>query len=427
VSSRHTRSFFGVMLAVVFALSAVVVAPASAKLTKHQKAHIRKQLKRAIKKHPRLIRSKSFLKKAALSDFTLPVTIRLQQAQNQANAKDPNPANNPNSANLDLGPSLGSRSVPLYGKVNAHIKFADALDSSRPGDVSLILDNGPGLSTAAVPLLGNAGSSTNNSTGPTPGCADYYAPATGFAGGPGTAHPGGGPTDVDLPANSPYMGQNFPMGDGSSAADVVLRTTALSLNVTNGSGRANLFDAQPASLPQVDVGVTLGTDINSVLREVDGDTPVSPALGGGNYAALFNCRQAITGVVHNVLHARLTGSLRISPAITADGYLRLAKVDLGGPTVPNNVQACLVPDTTLGFLANPGPAPNAFGFTFGPNNYSATPTATCNAGGTILNGAPFNVQTVPGADIDTNGSTVRLAADLSATLKGEVLIGNVPG
>jgi hypothetical protein len=31
------------MLAVVFALSAVVVAPASAKLTKHQKAHIRKQ------------------------------------------------------------------------------------------------------------------------------------------------------------------------------------------------------------------------------------------------------------------------------------------------------------------------------------------------------------------------------------------------
>ena len=51
MSSRHTRSFFGVMLAVVFALSAVIVAPASAKLTKHQKAHIRKQLKRAIHKN----------------------------------------------------------------------------------------------------------------------------------------------------------------------------------------------------------------------------------------------------------------------------------------------------------------------------------------------------------------------------------------
>src|SRR6059058_2681889 len=63
VSSRHTRSFFGVMLAVVFALSAVVVAPASAKLTKAQKAHVRKQLKRAIKKNPRLIKSKRFIKK----------------------------------------------------------------------------------------------------------------------------------------------------------------------------------------------------------------------------------------------------------------------------------------------------------------------------------------------------------------------------
>ena len=47
VSSRHTRSFFGVMLAVVFALSAVVVAPASAKLTKSQKVHIRHQLRKA--------------------------------------------------------------------------------------------------------------------------------------------------------------------------------------------------------------------------------------------------------------------------------------------------------------------------------------------------------------------------------------------
>jgi hypothetical protein len=427
VSSRHTRSIFGLLLAVVFALSAIIVAPASAKLTKSQKAHMRHQLRKQIKKHPRLIRSKSFIKKAALSDFRLPVTIRLQPAQDPANTKDPDPTHNPNSALLDLGPSLGQRHVPLYGKVNAHIVFADALDSSRPGDVTLSLDNGPGLSTAAVPLLGNAGSSTNQSTDATPGCADYYAAGTGFAGGPSTTHPGGGPGDVDLPAHSPYMGENFPMADGSSADDVVLRTAPLSLDVTSGSGRANLFDAQGASIPQVDVGVSLGTDINTVLREVDGDTPLAPPTGG-NVAALFNCRQAVTGVVHNSLNARLTGKLRISPAITADGYLRLAKVDLGGPTVPNSVEACLVPDTTLGFLANPGPAPNALGFTFNPTAYSATPTANCNAGGSILNGAPFNVQTVSGSNVApaSNGSTVRLAADLSATLKAEVLIGNVP-
>ena len=63
MSSRHTRSFFGVMLAVVFALSAVVVAPASAKLTKHQKAHIRHKLMRQIKHNPKLIRNKRFIKK----------------------------------------------------------------------------------------------------------------------------------------------------------------------------------------------------------------------------------------------------------------------------------------------------------------------------------------------------------------------------
>ena len=68
MSSRHTRSFFGVLLVMVFALSAVVVAPASAKLSKHQKAHVRKQLKRAIHKNPKLIRSKSFIKKASLVD-----------------------------------------------------------------------------------------------------------------------------------------------------------------------------------------------------------------------------------------------------------------------------------------------------------------------------------------------------------------------
>src|SRR5204862_7404216 len=138
-----------------------------------------------------------------------------------------------------------------------------ALDSSRPGDVSLILDNGPGLSTAAVPLLGNAHSSTNLSTDATPGCGDYYA---GFT----AAQPSPAFHDVDLPENSPYMGNlNFPMGDGSSAADVVLRTAPLALDVTAGGGRANLFDAQGASIPQVDVSVTLGTDINTVLREVD--------------------------------------------------------------------------------------------------------------------------------------------------------------
>ena len=48
------------------------------KISKSQKASISKQLRKQIKKNPRAIRSKSFLRKAALVNFKLPVTIRLR-------------------------------------------------------------------------------------------------------------------------------------------------------------------------------------------------------------------------------------------------------------------------------------------------------------------------------------------------------------
>src|SRR5213078_2624202 len=130
VSSRHTRSLFGVMLAVVFALSAVVVAPASAKLTKSQKVHIRHQLRKAIKKNPKLIRSKSFIKKASLVNFKLPVTIRLRNSSS------------PNNANVELGASLGQREVDLGGKLAAEIVFHDSYDGGALGNVDLSILTG---------------------------------------------------------------------------------------------------------------------------------------------------------------------------------------------------------------------------------------------------------------------------------------------
>ncbi len=47
-------------------------------ISKKQKAAISKQLRKQIKKNPRVIRSKSFLRKAGLVDFRLPVTIRIR-------------------------------------------------------------------------------------------------------------------------------------------------------------------------------------------------------------------------------------------------------------------------------------------------------------------------------------------------------------
>src|SRR4051812_12762267 len=93
-------------LVVVAALSVGLLAgPASAKTTKmsaKQKAAVRAQLRKAVKKNPSVIRRKSFLKKASLVNFTLPITVKLRGS---------NTATNPNLATLDLGPSLGQREI----------------------------------------------------------------------------------------------------------------------------------------------------------------------------------------------------------------------------------------------------------------------------------------------------------------------------
>jgi hypothetical protein len=154
VSSRHTRGFFGVMLAVVFALSAVIVAPASAKLSKSQKAHIRHQLRKQIKKNPKLIRSKHFIKKASLVNFKLPVTLRLRNTSG-VNGNYPN--GNPNLANVDLGASLGQRSVALGGSLSGEITFQDSYDGGALGNVNLEIRPSANhqLTSTSIPLLWN--------------------------------------------------------------------------------------------------------------------------------------------------------------------------------------------------------------------------------------------------------------------------------
>ena len=167
-------------LVVVAALSVGLLAgPASAKTTRlsaKQKAAIRHKLMRQIKKNPKLFGRKSFMKKASLVDFVLPVTIKL---------RDSNSANNPNSANIDLGASLGQRTINLGGTLPAEIKFHDSFDGGALGNVDLTLlpgGNG-GLTTTSIPLLWNtqvsqAGSHWYDAGGSpfgdaNPGCGDF--------------------------------------------------------------------------------------------------------------------------------------------------------------------------------------------------------------------------------------------------------------
>jgi hypothetical protein len=317
-----------------------------------------------------------------------------------------------------------------------------------------------------------------------------YAPATGVTvqGDPGYTDAGGNQgcagfagdgTASDVDALSKMSTSLDPgvnnVGDGpyspeagATQQDVVLRTGPLSLSVDdpaggsitlpNGSvqdvgpsgGRANLFGSPVnGGGDSVDVTVNLATDINSIARQVDGAFP-GPAGGGGtaekngNISSYFNCRQAWTGKVENHLTGiKLAGGLHISPAITADGKLRIAKVNLATPSgqaAKVAVAACLAPyqlfaagKTGIGDSQTVAPnLPLGNAALFNPlaaadtDNVSAAPTADCNATGGPLNRDPFNVSPIPGSDVLTNGSEVVVSGDLSVeALRGEVLIGNV--
>src|SRR4051812_19368420 len=137
--SRRTLRVLGLTLIVALVASAFV-ANADARthrLSKAQKHAITKKLMRAVKKNPRVISKRWFLKKASLVSFSLPSTIRLDQAAGQTGQHE---SDYPRSrAILDLGPSLGTRTIPLSGVLHANINFNDAFDGGHLGDVRITL------------------------------------------------------------------------------------------------------------------------------------------------------------------------------------------------------------------------------------------------------------------------------------------------
>lgn len=189
-----------------------------------------------------------------------------------------------------------------------------------------------------------------------------------------------GPNPHPFPSGSaPGTGNGSPTTYGG-AADTVLRTSALSLGIAPGGvsvdmstgtpttpgglttaqgsqdvtlgysgGQANLFGTIPGKNVGIDVTVNLATKINSIVRIMDQDIFKNPGLiEGENYpAGIFNCRQIVTGAVQNYIPGvRLTGSLRIAPAITKDGKVRIAKAVVNSHSNdPDRValSACLFP------------------------------------------------------------------------------------
>src|SRR4051812_13052614 len=136
VSLRSSLWRYLGLLAIAALAVGVFAGPASAKkLSAKQRAAVRAQLRKEIKKNPKAINRKSFVKRASLVNFRLPVTIRLRDAGGTA------AGGNPNSASVDLGTSLGKRTVNLGGSLAANIIFHDSYDGGALGNVDLdILD-----------------------------------------------------------------------------------------------------------------------------------------------------------------------------------------------------------------------------------------------------------------------------------------------
>lgn len=522
---RHVTSMVGILtvLALVFG---VFAGTASAhKMSRHQKAAVRHQLLRAIKKNPKLIRKASFLHKASLVDFKLPITVRLRTSE----AGQPAATSNTNVANIDLGASLGQRQLSLGGTLPGYIQFHDSFDGGALGNVDIVLQPGGDITTTSLPLLWNTQVSSAGTThwydagfgavGGNPGCADFTnanaAPDAAFsppladtnagstllipAGSipnPGTQPVPGvpffsslagaashaalgtveeypGADDVSLLTNSAdptsinAMGPNanpFPQAapysptpGGENVKDSVLRTANIHLSVLasgtavqeNGNadgtgpqasqnivigqsgGQANLFGNIPGKGYGIDVTVSLGGAINSILRSVDPD--VDPLIQGVPYnQSAFDCRQAFTGSVFNAIPGlHLTGNLHISPAITTDGKLRIAKATLTSLNSSHvALAACLMPYST--FSASSGAAVTV------PNDALTEPQTTTGINSVpstvACNSTPLaNVQQAAFPNVvaplsnvvatNSDGSEVSVSGDITTSISADVLIG----
>ena len=177
---RHVLQVVALVTAVALVFGAFAGSASAKKMTKGQKAKVRAELRKQVKKNPGAVKRKSFLRRAALVNFKLPVTIRLRNACDERPEPGPTVGGNPSAARsrrrtactqgtalnqrtvptakVNLGPSLGSRDVAIGGALAAVVEFQDTYDGGALGNVNIkILPGNKTLTTSSVPLLWNDG------------------------------------------------------------------------------------------------------------------------------------------------------------------------------------------------------------------------------------------------------------------------------
>jgi hypothetical protein len=352
---RHLPKI-GLVALLAAALGATFAGPAGA-YTKAQKAKIRHRLMREVKKNPRVVLKKRFFTLASHVDFELPLTIRLNPCIAQSAGTCTTFLTSNDTLNLDLGPTVGVKPVKLSGRILAKARFLDPFEGEgSPGQLALsIPPYGAGNAGGAVPTAQLRTTPVQVLTNPDVNSA---APPLGCSPSPFAG------ADPDNQANNP-AGIN---------ANTVFRTGFLPVGVGGvaSGGQAFLF-GNPSGGPDVTVTLNTQIPINSIIRAVNTGDPS------------LDCRQTWSGAILNNVTARAAGTLRISPAFTLDGKLRLAKLDLTGPTIHNEIQACLDPFELYATAAQSPPSdacgafPNPLGAP--PSNPSSIPL---NADATVV-------------------------------------------
>src|SRR4051812_21999067 len=131
-------------IAAVLGIASFAATPALARPSAQRAALIRARLAKDVRRRPGVVTKRWFLRQAGLVKFKLPVTLRLRDS--------PLP-----TATVDLGPSLGSRTIALGGSLAGEVLFSDDFDGGAMGSVgiNIVPSDTAVLRSSSIPLLWN--------------------------------------------------------------------------------------------------------------------------------------------------------------------------------------------------------------------------------------------------------------------------------
>ncbi|MFL5827710.1 MAG: hypothetical protein ACJ76V_14390 [Thermoleophilaceae bacterium] len=407
-------------MVLAIAVGITFAGPASAKQSKAQK-RANKVLIKQLKKNPRLIKSKRWLRKAAHIQATLPLTVRLNPIINKSlTPGDTTEAASDDTANIDLtstfGPNVGNKVTKLSGKLDVLATFGNPAEGDDLGDLRLSVTSA-NLSASSVAVLDTPGAGA--------ACAADNAGA-GAAARPDNTLTTGGLGDRTTLGNILSASSQAP----SVVPDTTVRTAPISINLASVAGapaigKANIF----SDTNNVRLSLHAAAKVNTIFRSTESG---SGFAAGQLPGAAFFCDEAYAGQTNssglgtpdpiaggdigpvghrNIIPVNVTGNLRINPAITTDGKLRLATVSVQS-TRPeeSTIDACLQINSLIR-TADSSAASNTLlgspsGFALLTRN--ATPTTTCDSAYT-----PYNPATATGTEawplaafIDAGGDTL---------------------